>query len=41
MGTNIPGKPKEALSFLGGLPYYLKSLQDALESNLKSFDMWV
>ncbi|KAJ9646721.1 hypothetical protein H2204_000413 [Knufia peltigerae] len=36
-GANIPGKPMEALGYLGGLPNYLKALKDSLENDLQGF----
>jgi hypothetical protein len=30
MGANIPGKPREQLNYLGGLPMYAQECNDAL-----------
>uniref|UniRef100_A0A8H7N8K5 FAD/NAD(P)-binding domain-containing protein n=1 Tax=Bionectria ochroleuca TaxID=29856 RepID=A0A8H7N8K5_BIOOC len=37
MGTNIPGKPKEMLNFLGGLAEYTKHIDNAFKSGYRSF----
>lgn len=37
MGTNIPGKPREALNYAGGMPLYLKTIQDVLDEGFKGF----
>jgi hypothetical protein len=37
MGTNIPGKPKEPLNFVGGFPYYRKALSDSLQNGFAGF----
>lgn len=39
MGANIPGKARESLNFVGGLPFYLKSLSDSLENNFSGFSV--
>lgn len=36
-GDNIPGKPREPLNYLGGLPLYAKECRDALNSGFKGF----
>ncbi|KAJ2898110.1 FAD/NAD(P)-binding domain-containing protein [Zalerion maritima] len=37
MGTNIPGKPKEMLNFLGGLVDYTKRITGVVESGFPGF----
>ncbi|KAK5129145.1 hypothetical protein LTR08_003810 [Meristemomyces frigidus] len=37
MGTNIPGKPREALNYAGGIPLYLKTIRDVVEQDFKGF----
>ncbi|KAK4895591.1 hypothetical protein LTR27_006374 [Elasticomyces elasticus] len=37
MGTNIPGKPREALNYAGGLPLYCKTLNAVLDKDLEGF----
>ncbi|KAK5127043.1 hypothetical protein LTR85_008402 [Meristemomyces frigidus] len=37
MGTNIPGKPREALNYAGGVPLYLKTIRNALEQDFRGF----
>ncbi|KAK3628482.1 hypothetical protein LTR56_003861 [Elasticomyces elasticus] len=37
MGTNIPGKPREALNYAGGLPLYCKTLNEVLDKDLEGF----
>ncbi|KAI8658918.1 hypothetical protein NCS55_01170400 [Fusarium keratoplasticum] len=37
MGTNIPGKPKEMLNFLGGLVEYTKQINGAFEKGKNCF----
>uniref|UniRef100_A0AC35F280 Flavin-containing monooxygenase n=1 Tax=Panagrolaimus sp. PS1159 TaxID=55785 RepID=A0AC35F280_9BILA len=39
MGANIPGKPKEMLNFLGGVPKYSEILQYVLENNFEGFKL--
>lgn len=36
-GTNIPGKPREALNYAGGIPLYLKTIREAVEPEWKGF----
>jgi hypothetical protein len=38
-GTNIPGKPKAPLNYAGGLPLYLKTINEALENNYDGFEV--
>lgn len=38
MGTNIPGKPRELLVYIGGIPAWHQACQEALEG-WKSFDV--
>ncbi|KAI7663565.1 hypothetical protein KC319_g7724 [Hortaea werneckii] len=37
MGTNIPGKPREALNYAGGIPLYLKTIREAIQPEWKGF----
>ncbi|TKA37347.1 hypothetical protein B0A54_10932 [Friedmanniomyces endolithicus] len=41
MGTNIPGsyscKPREALNYAGGMPLYLKTINEVIEQDFKGF----
>jgi hypothetical protein len=37
IGTNIPGKPKAPLNYAGGLPLYMKTIDDALQNNFHGF----
>ena len=37
MGANVPGKPREQLNYLGGLPKYTREIRGALEEGLRGF----
>ena len=37
MGTNIPGKPREPLNYAGGIPLYIKTINDALKNGFEGF----
>lgn len=37
MGDNIPGKPREPLIYLGGVPNYYKSLKECAEQGYAGF----
>lgn len=39
MGANIPGKKRQVLSFLGGIPSYMALCEAELESGFQSFDL--
>lgn len=39
MGDNIPGKPREPLIFLGGVPAYYKILSEVAEADYEGFKM--
>jgi cation diffusion facilitator CzcD-associated flavoprotein CzcO len=39
MGTNIPGKPKEMLNFLGGLTDYIKRIASTVAHGYPGFDL--
>lgn len=39
MGSNIPGKKREALGFVGGLDLYLRFCNDAAENNYSGFEL--
>lgn len=38
MGDNIPGKPREPLIYLGGVPNYYKSLQTCIRKDYVGFE---
>ncbi|KAK1613495.1 hypothetical protein BDP81DRAFT_486105 [Colletotrichum phormii] len=38
MGGNIPGKQREALSFMGGIPKYQKALDSCVSNDLQGFN---
>ena len=37
MGDNIPGKPRESLNFLGGVPFYWKQCVDSAKKGYAGF----
>jgi hypothetical protein len=37
MGTNIPGKPREPLNCAGGVPLYIKTINDSLKNGYDGF----
>jgi cation diffusion facilitator CzcD-associated flavoprotein CzcO len=37
MGANIPGKPRECLNYLGGIPTYSKALNDSIDNGFAGF----
>jgi len=37
VGTNIPGKPREALNYAGGIPLYLQTIRNCLENDFEGF----
>ncbi|KAF3044627.1 hypothetical protein E8E12_005538 [Didymella heteroderae] len=37
MGTNVPGKPREPLIYLGGVPTYYKTLEEVAEKGYEGF----
>ncbi|KAF4984729.1 hypothetical protein FDECE_17034 [Fusarium decemcellulare] len=39
MGGNVPGKTREALNYMGGLPAYQKALNECLSNGLSSFSL--
>ena len=39
MGTNIPGKKKEALNYSGGLPLYIETITKVAEKGWEGFDV--
>jgi hypothetical protein len=39
MGTNIPGKPREPLIYLGGVPNYYKTIGETAASGYTGFDL--
>jgi hypothetical protein len=38
MGDNIPGKPREPLMYLGGVPSYYKTLHEVAAMDYKGFE---
>ena len=39
MGTNVPGKPREALNYNGGIPQYLKTIKSVKDNDLEGFEV--
>lgn len=39
MGTNIPGKPRQALNYSAGVPMYRQTIWDVYNNDLKGFDL--
>lgn len=39
MGDNIPGKNREPLIYLGGVPMYYKVLSDCAANNYEGFEL--
>lgn len=39
MGTNIPGKPRQALNYSAGVPMYKQTIWDVFNNDLKGFDL--
>lgn len=39
MGANIPGKPREPLVYLGGVPTYYKTLNDEADAGYAGFTL--
>lgn len=39
MGDNIPGKPREPLVFLGGVPTYYKILGEVAKADYEGFTL--
>ncbi|KAF2167003.1 hypothetical protein M409DRAFT_66115 [Zasmidium cellare ATCC 36951] len=39
MGTNIPGKPRQALNYAGGLSTYIATINERLNSNFEGFEV--
>lgn len=39
MGTNIPGKVREPLIYLGGVPNYYKSLDECRKEGFAQFQL--
>ncbi|KAK3047698.1 hypothetical protein LTR09_010956 [Extremus antarcticus] len=37
-GDNIPGKPKEALNYMGGMQAYKQRLRESEENDYKGFE---
>lgn len=40
MGANVPGKPRECLNYVGGLPLYQEALAKTSSSNWSGFSMY-
>lgn len=38
-GANIPGKPREPMNFMGGMPMYKKKLDEEIENGYQGFVM--
>lgn len=38
-GTNIPGKPKQALNYAGGLAKYVGTIREKMENDFEGFDV--
>jgi hypothetical protein len=38
-GSNIPGKPRQALNYAGGVPLYIRSITEKLQNNWEGFDL--
>lgn len=36
-GANIPGKPREALIYAGGIPRYVSTLEDSAKNGYSGF----
>jgi hypothetical protein len=39
MGDNVPGKTREPLFYLGGVPTYYKFLEDSAKSGYTGYDL--
>lgn len=39
MGDNIPGKPREALIYLGGVPTYYKTIGECAANGYQGFKL--
>jgi hypothetical protein len=39
VGLNIPGKPKEALNYMAGLPTYRKKCGECADRGYEGFDV--
>ena len=39
MGTNVPGKPKEMLNYLGGLKMYTEQINGFFDSEFPGFEL--
>ncbi|KAI4664054.1 uncharacterized protein J4E79_003554 [Alternaria viburni] len=39
MGSNIPGKPREPLMYIGGVPTYYKTINETAENGYTGFDL--
>lgn len=38
-GTNIPGKPRQALNYAGGLSTYIATINERLDNNFEGFQV--
>ena len=36
-GTNIPGKPRDALNYAGGIPWYVRECKEVAEKGFAGF----
>ena len=39
-GDNVPGKPREALNYMAGMPEYRRRLWDSAENNFAGFSLY-
>lgn len=39
MGSNIPGKPREALNYAGDFPLYIRTIEGVLRDGYKGFEL--
>lgn len=39
MGTNIPGKPREALNYGGGIPEYIRTISKVMNNGYDGFTL--
>ena len=38
-GANIPGKPREPLNYAGGIPLYMKTIEEIRDQGYKGFEL--
>lgn len=39
MGRNVPGKPAQALNYTGGIPAYIKDLEESSHNGYKGYEL--